>query len=66
MAAGAVVMHVLAGRGLLCITDAVAAGIADEQALTELAALRGAVVETELGPAIPLREVERILTGARS
>jgi hypothetical protein len=48
------------------MTDAVAAAIADEQSLTTLAALRRATVETDLGPAVLLREVERIVYGARS
>jgi hypothetical protein len=48
------------------MTDAVAAAIAAEQDLTTLAALRSSVVETELGPAVLLREVERIVYGARS
>jgi hypothetical protein len=56
----------VAGRGLACITDPVAAGIADEQSLTTLAALRSSIVETDLGPAVLFREVERIVYGARS
>jgi hypothetical protein len=55
-----------AGPGLACITDEVAAGIADEQALTTLAELRVSAVVTELGPAVLLRDVERVLRGARS
>lgn len=48
-------------RGLLCITDDVSAGIVREQALTLLIALRSSVVETDLGPAVLLREAERIV-----
>lgn len=59
-------MNRLAGRGLAFITDEVAAGIADEEALTLLDALRSSAVETELGPAVLLREVERIVAGGRS
>lgn len=55
-----------AGRGQPFVTDAVAAAIADEQALTALSELRAVVVDTDLGPAVFLREVERILHGARS
>jgi hypothetical protein len=55
-----------AGPGLACITDDVAAGIADEQALTALAELQASVVMTELGPAVLLCDVERVLRGARS
>lgn len=58
-------MRTLAGRGLLCMTDEVAEGIALEQALTLLGDLRGCVVETDLGSAVLLREVERVVLGAR-
>lgn len=53
-------MNALAGRGLMVMTDEVAAGIALERGLEILDALRSAVVETDLGPAVLLREVERV------
>lgn len=59
-------MNLLASRGLMCITDDVARGIADEEALTLFGGLCSCVVETELGPAVLLREIERVLTGGRS
>jgi hypothetical protein len=56
----------LAHRGLACITDEVAAGIAAEQALELLDELRSVAVETDLGPAVLLRDVERLVVGGRS
>lgn len=52
--------------GMIEITDAVAVGIAREQTLTILADLRAATIETDLGPAVLLREAERLTIGTRS
>lgn len=55
-------LRALPHRGLLYVTDDVAFGIAREQALTDRDLLRGSAVETDLGTAVLLREIERLLT----